>query len=60
MDTVEQSDEEAHTVRFERVLGIGVSVPLELEYVFLVHGFVHNLEALSTLSFEILMEASLH
>lgn len=60
MDTVEQSDKEAHTVRSERVLGIGVSVPVELGYAFLVHGFVHSLEALSTRSFETFVEASLH
>ena len=60
MDTVEQSDKETHTVRSERVLDIGVSVPVELGYAFLVHGFVHNLAALSTLSFEIFIEASLH
>ena len=60
MGTVEQSDKEAHTVRSERVLGIGVSVPVELRYALVVHGFVHSLEALSTLRFEIFMEASLH
>ena len=30
MDTVEQSDKETHTVRSERVLDIGASVPVEL------------------------------
>lgn len=59
MDTVEQSDKETHTVRSERILDIRVSVPVELGYAFLVHGFVHNLEALSTLSWDF-MEASLH